>query len=397
MAEHPKYPFNFALSIAPYIKQRMVTINEIPDGMREVNRAGFPELIRWLCACIRPVDKVEFIKALENNVFFRSKKDFVLTEKNHRDFYENIKMYNRDFCCLLDLLMDSLQEGQEAPPMTVKEGVGILSVYIKKIPCDYGWAVWTDMPTEKKYKKFSEFLTEFMKVCQRHRNLSEGTQKLSHVVSYRKDKGNYRKFNSDIRPFENGNPKGPNDHRPRYSDNRQNGHNMSMMESRRNPAGQDEDFSKGYYEEEYLQEEFPPLDEYEYAPEEYPDYDQEGANTLEMEGKKHSERDNLPESPEESSRLNAFMQGPNRFGPKPSFPSNRPPPALNSGRVPARPPPPVPGVCFEILKTGTCEAQKMGRCTYDHSAAAFSAYMKKKQENIDAYLSHNGGSSKPRA
>ena len=134
MAEHPRYPFNFALSISPYIKQKMVTMNEIPDGLREVNRAGFPELIRWLCVCIRPVDKVEFIRALENNVFFRSKRDFVLTEKNHRDFYENIKMYNRDFCCLLDILMDSLQEGQEAPPMTVKEGVGILFVYIKKYP-----------------------------------------------------------------------------------------------------------------------------------------------------------------------------------------------------------------------------------------------------------------------
>ena len=309
-------------------------------------------------------------------------------------------MYNRDFCCLLDLLMDSLQEGQEAPPMTVKEGVGILSVYIKKIPCDYGWAVWTDMPTEKKYKKFSEFLTEFMKVCQRHRNLSEGTQKLSHVVSYRKDRGNYKKFNSDIRPFVNGNPKGPNDHRPRYSDSRQNGHNVSMMESRRYPDEHEEDFNKRYYEEEYLLEEFSPLNENEYPLEEYLEYDQEAVNTREMEGKKYSEQDNYPEDPEESSRLNAFMQGPNRFGPKPSFPSNRTPPVFNSGRGPARAPPPVPGVCFEVLKSGTCEAHKMGRCTYDHTTAALIAYNKRQLQNVEAFaakVSSNSGEPKPRA
>jgi hypothetical protein len=357
-------------------------MNDIPDGLREVNRAGFPELIRWLCTCIRPVDKVEFIRALENNVFFRSKKDFVLTEKNHRDFYENIKMYNRDFCCLLDLLMDSLQEGQEAPPMTVKEGVGILSVYIKKIPCDYGWAVWTDMPTEKKYKTFPEFLSEFMKICQRHRNLSEGTQRLSHVVNYRKNKGSSKRFDSGIRPFVDENSRRPNDHGYRYSDSSHNSHTTSMSEA------------------EYFHEESSPAYATERSPEGHREYDQELSNTREMEARKPAEIDEGKGDSEEDHKLSAFMQDSNRFGPKPSFPSNRPPPASNTGQVPFRRPPPVPGVCFEVLKSGTCEEHKMGRCTYDHSAAALTAYNSKQLQNIEAFVAKvpsNGGESKPRA
>jgi hypothetical protein len=168
IAEDPQYPFSFAGSISRHIKMKMIVANDIEGGLQEVNAAGMPELWKWLCACIRPIDNISFINSLDRNVFFRSKSDFVLTERNHRDFFENIKTYNRDFCCLLDLLMDSLLDTQERPPLTAKDGEGILSVYLQKIPYGYGYAVWRDMPGEKKYKKFSEFLKEFMPVCWKH-------------------------------------------------------------------------------------------------------------------------------------------------------------------------------------------------------------------------------------
>ena len=104
ISENPTYPFNIASTISRFVKQKLVTENDIDGGLYEINRAGLLQLIRWLCTCIRPIDNISFIKALDSNICFRSKKDFVLTEKNHRDFYENIKAYNRDFTFLLDLL-----------------------------------------------------------------------------------------------------------------------------------------------------------------------------------------------------------------------------------------------------------------------------------------------------
>jgi hypothetical protein len=50
--------------------------------------------------------------------------------------------------------MYSLQKVQERPLINTKDGEGILSVYLKKIPCDYGDAVWKDMSGEKKYRKY---------------------------------------------------------------------------------------------------------------------------------------------------------------------------------------------------------------------------------------------------
>ena len=362
-----------------------------------MNRAGLPELVHWLCTCIRPIDNISFIKALDMNVFFRSKKDFVLTERNHRDFYENIKIYNRDFSHLLDLLMDSLHEDQEYPPMNTKEGVGILWVYLKKFPCDYGHAVWIDMPGDKKFKSFSEFLVDFMKVCQKHRTFSEATQKLSHVVSYRKGKGG-RGNDYDAKPQEHSVPRRFDDQRPRRPDDRPS-HRLSMLAGRKSSYELDEDAYQQYSNEEYYEEDVTPTDMVEYPPEDAVEDYQEVEPQRDPIDKRHWERSNEDEERAVDATLNAFMQGSNNFGPKPSFPSNRPP-VHTGGPVPLRRPPPVPGVCFEALRSGSCESFKMGRCSYDHSAAALAAYCKKQQENMEAFIAKNpnsGAVSKPRA
>ena len=151
LTEHPYFPFNIAGTISRFVKQKLVTEKDIKGGLFEVNRAGLPQLLRWMCTCIRPIDNISFLNGLDKNIFFRSYKDFVLTERNHRNFFESIKTFNRDFTFLLDLLMDYLQEGQSHPPMNTKERFGILWGYLKKIPCDNGHAVWIDMEGEKKF------------------------------------------------------------------------------------------------------------------------------------------------------------------------------------------------------------------------------------------------------
>ena len=382
LAEHPTYPFNFASSISSYIKQKLVTANDITDGLREVNRAGLPELVQWLCTCIRPIDNISFIKALDMNVFFRSKKDFILTERNHRDFYENIKIYNRDFSHLLDLLMDSLHEGQEYPPMNTKEGVGILWVYLKKFPCDYGHAVWIDVPGDKKFKNFSEFLVEFMKVCQKHRMFSEATVKLSHVVSYRQ-RGGGRGDDYDTRPSEYGHPVGFDDHRFFRPDDKP---------RNRSPVFVGKNLLHGPGEEVTVS-----TSDAKYPFEDATESSRGVLPPQNVESRDHREPDHDPKLGE--SRLSAFAKSSDHFGPNSHYPSN----GVSSptgGPVPLRRPPPVPGVCFEALRSGNCENFDLGCCSYDHSVAALVAYCKKQQENMEAFVSNNpigGGASKSRA
>ena len=57
--------------------------------------------------------------------------------------------------------------------------------------------------------------------------------------------------------------------------------------------------------------------------------------------------------------------------------------------VTVRRPPPIRGPCFEVLNTGNCKAYIMGRCTYNHSAEAFDAHIKKLQENVNVFLARS--------
>jgi hypothetical protein len=57
--------------------------------------------------------------------------------------------------------------------------------------------------------------------------------------------------------------------------------------------------------------------------------------------------------------------------------------------VPVRCPPPVPGPCLQVLKTGNCKAYDIGRCIYNHSAEALAAQIKKEQENVNTFLARS--------
>ena len=212
VAEHPTYPFVFANSMSAYVKYKLIVENDIQQGYTELNRASLSQLAKWLSACVRPVDNISFIEALDKNVFFPGKRNIVLTEKNYREFYENLKEFSRDFALLLGMLKYSLYEDQEHPPMNTRDGEGILSVYLKKIPCDYGYAVWSGMPGQKKYKKFSEFLKDFMTVCQKHREICESAHKPLHAANSRKNNNGNETNISKMSPSE---------HHKRFYDNKE--------------------------------------------------------------------------------------------------------------------------------------------------------------------------------
>ena len=222
---------------------------------------------------------------------------------------------------------------------------------------------------------------EFMKICQIHRNLSEGAQKLSHVVSYRKDKGNISRYNSDTKPFVNNFSKS-------FSDQRRNHYHVSGSSGRNTPYEQE---FEGYSEDDFI-----PVNMAETSTEEHARYEHGLSDPREVEASKHPDQDGDTGNKVGDSKFNLLMQGDSHMGP------NHPPVPIDHGQISMRRPPPVPvhGVCFEVLKFGTCEAHKMGRCTYDHSVAALTAYNKRQLQNIEVFVAKvpsNGGDSKPRA
>lgn len=403
-AAHPTYPFNIPETISNYVRDKCISNNEIEGGIHQFNRAGLPQLLRWICKCIRPVSNLMFLEKLENNVYFRSKKDFVLTEKNLRDFFQNLKVFAREFTFLLDLLTDSLNDGQDIPPLCAKEN-SIWSVFLRKIPCDYGYATALEMENVKhKLKTFQELRDKFLEISKLHCGLSEGTTKLSYVVNYRRNKNNERPKNSD-----NFHQKSEGDFRKRFTEFNRKKHEdrgpnrLSMIhyaaadyeygeEERYSKFRDTEDAEEAAFQTRFVEE---PDDLYEYH-----GGDTDGAvySRSTMDPRTDVSNPERNDEDEYVHKLQAFAQDQNRFGPSPSFPSNRFPPKTG-GAMPLRKPPPVPGPCFKILQSGTCEAFKMGRCTYDHSEAAITANIKKQQDNANAFFNSASKSNelKPRA
>lgn len=380
LAAHPTYPFNIPLSVSSYVRDKCISSNDIVGGIHEFNRAGLPQLLRWICKLIRPVSNLMFLEKLENNVYFRSKKDFVLTEKNLKDFHINVKVFAREFTFLLDLLADSLNDGQEIPPLAAKEN-SIWSVFLKKIPCDYGYASAIEMENYKhKLKSFAELRDKFLEISKAHCGLSEGTTKLSYVVSYRKNKM------GDKNRLPNFQRKTEGDYRMRYGDSdrkkseEREQNRLSMFYGNQESRGYSEDYYPRDYSEDTEREDAAyyakssDIQDIEY---EYHGEDSEGdqyQKPSSVARNASSVDTEVGDESEEEHRLQAFMQDQNRFGPSPSFPSNRfQPKAGVSTPLRKPPPPPGTGICFRMRDHGVCEDFKLGRCTFNHSKEAIHA------------------------
>jgi hypothetical protein len=379
IAQHPGCPFPLSTTIAQHVVLRLMTDNDI-ETLAEFNAAPFSSLIAYIRHSIRPEDKLTFLKMLKHGVYFKSKQDFMLTERNFFDFFENLKMFDKEFTFVYNFLCDSLGEYDERPPLIMKPDVGVLFFYITKIPCNYGFAVWMDMEGDRKFDSLEKFSKKFMDIARVHRNWSENTRKMHNIVTFVPSRGSKQQVETSFKPDEK---------RKFLSQKR-----LSMVFSGKGDNvtevnGREESYRDyGYYEE--VKEDAPLDFSSDYHPSDDPDTD-EGPSLGEQNGRRMepSEANDVVGNESDSEEL-AFVQTSDKFGPRPAF-SNRQRPHTPGIGPPLPRPMPVHGVCFEITKTGVCEALKRGHCNYDHSEAAINAYLKNLQENARKFIASGDG------
>ena len=201
MAQYPGCPFPWSTTIAQHVAMHLMTDNDV-DGFAEFHSVPFSVLISYIQNSIRPVDKITFLSVLNRAVYFKSKQDFQLTERNFYDFFENLKLFVKEFAFCYNFLCDSLREGDEKPPLIMKTDVGVLYFFITKIPCYYGFAVWADMNGDRRFDNIEDFVKKFMDVALVHRSWSENTRKMHNIVSFRPSKGGKQSADNSFRPEE---------------------------------------------------------------------------------------------------------------------------------------------------------------------------------------------------
>lgn len=382
IAQHPGCPFPLSTTIAQNVALRLMTDNEV-GTLAEFNAAPFPILISFIRESIRPEDKLTFLRMLNRGVYFKSKQDFILTERNFFDFYENLKLFDKEFTFVYNLLSDSLGDYDERPPLIMKADVGVLYYYLTKIPCNYGFAVWLDMEGDRKFDSLEKFSKKFMDVARVHRIWSENTRQMHNIVTFRPSKGGKPAAESSFNPDEK---------RKAFSQRRLSmvftgkgdniadaGNRLDPAEVYRNDLSDDEvddvtalDFSSAYHP--------PHHDSYD----EGPSFGEQNSRRMEP-----NEAEDIVGDVSDSEEL-AFVQSANKFGPRPTF-STRPRLLTPGSGTSLRRTTPVHGVCFEVTKSGSCEALKRGQCNYDHSEAAINAYLKNMQDNARKFITSGDG------
>lgn len=373
---HPTCRLPIATLISEKARQRIMNKNGL-DDMFAFNRQSLSQMIKYLQRTVRPFDNIEFNKSFKKSFWFFSKAEFDLNERNFVDFYERWQDFDRDCRFVLDFLMESLAPGQDSPPITNKDG-GLIQIYLKKIPCEYGDTVW-ELIKDRKFNNFLSFSNTFRKIIELHLGHAEETLKLGNVLTYKK-----KRPQKDSTVFQE---------RKAYS-------NDGQLPGKRLMFLAEEHKYLTEVEAEQLvqyQEDLHTLDTaYAKAGPTEDDLpcglsDEDAIESIAM-GKTA-----IPSDMDDyalGEQLNALMHEPNKFGPRPSFPSNRGPSAAPgyTDRIMRRPPPsPTDNACFRMLQFKRCAEHEQGKCKYSHEDSVMRTAAKKQVQKMnDLWLDQNG-------
>lgn len=375
---HPTCRLPVATLISEKARQRIMNKNGL-DDMFAFNRQSLSQMIKYLQRTVRPFDNIEFNKSFKRSFWFFSKAEFDLNERNFVDFYERWQDFDRDCRFVLDFLMESLAPGQDSPPITNKDG-GLIQIYLKKIPCEYGDTVW-ELIKDRRFNSFVSFSNTFRKIIELHLGHAEETLKLGNVLTYKKRKNQKDGVtNQDRKPYSSTGQSMPAKRLMFLTDEQisldeveaeqlvQYQEDLHVLDTAYATAGANDDIPYGMFDE---------------------DIERASAG-------KEAISSNDKEDQILGEQLNALMHEPNKFGPRPSIPSNRGPMGTQSygDRLMRRPPPaPSDNGCFRMLQFKKCQEHEQGKCKYSHDESTMIAAAKKQVQRMnDLWLESKGDS-----
>ncbi len=133
------------------------------------------ELLSYVRLAIKPVDKIQFSKALNFGINFWLPEKFKLTILSYSEFYNKLLSYRREFIDVYDFLAH--ENKINIPRCDNKEG-GLISIFIGKIPVSYGKLVVQQL-SNSKFDNVDSFLSAFYDMAEEHFKISIDSRKLN--------------------------------------------------------------------------------------------------------------------------------------------------------------------------------------------------------------------------
>ena len=137
------------------------------------------KLIKLLMKEVRPESPLIFLKVVDRSVTFELPHAYRPSASEFMPLYNALLMYRNDFTMIVDVLSE--KNTTNIPPVTNKEG-GLIHLFLKKIPYDYGKHVMQTMKAGK-YRNIHDFLRPFYKVVEQHKDDFTRTKSMNQFFS----------------------------------------------------------------------------------------------------------------------------------------------------------------------------------------------------------------------
>ena len=137
------------------------------------------KLMKLLMREVRPESPLLFLKVLDKSVDFDAPRNYVPSALDFTPLYNALLLYRNDFTMIVDILSEGNEEN--IPPITNKEG-GLIHMFLKKIPFDYGKHVMQTIK-QGKFKSIRAFLNEFYRVVEQHKAVFLNTKSMNQFFS----------------------------------------------------------------------------------------------------------------------------------------------------------------------------------------------------------------------
>jgi hypothetical protein len=132
------------------------------------------ELFDLLQKKVKPGSPLEFSRKLDSHVDFVISKGYKPTPSDFKFFLQALRTYRQKFRKLFELL--AKDNGENVPEMKNKDE-GVIKIFLKKIPFEYGNRVWQTMRTPRCATLY-EFLKKWDEVVNLHEEQHKGAVQL---------------------------------------------------------------------------------------------------------------------------------------------------------------------------------------------------------------------------
>jgi len=159
------------------IRERLISNDRRNLDNGQFYSQSHAELYDAMQAEFRPIDRLDFMKQLENNVEFVFTAHYKVTPEYYRPLYDALLLYISKFTKIYEILIHGIRNDMTILPRCDNKPGGLVKAFVNKIPFEHGARLLQLLDTQK-WDSLHAFLRDFRRLIDDNKEDSERARKL---------------------------------------------------------------------------------------------------------------------------------------------------------------------------------------------------------------------------